>query len=120
MFLTDADRLTFLALLAETVKRFHWLVHVYTLMTTHFHIVIETPEPTLSRGMTSLNQSYVQKFNCCMAAPNWSLDLGVPLLDVMVLRSEGVAPSSGSPIQELRTATPYAGSNPPSRCPSMT
>ncbi len=63
MFLTDDDRLTFLALLAETVKRFHWLVHVYTLMTNHFHIVIETPEPTLSRGMKSLNQSYVQKFN---------------------------------------------------------
>ncbi len=63
IFRTDADRLLFLALLAEAVKRFRWVVHVYTLMTNHFHLVIETPEKTLSRGMQWLNGRYAQRFN---------------------------------------------------------
>ena len=63
IFRSDADRLLFLALLAEAVKRFRWVVHVYTLMSNHFHLVIETPERTLSRGMQWLNGRYAQKFN---------------------------------------------------------
>ncbi|HEU5163477.1 MAG TPA: transposase, partial [Thermoanaerobaculia bacterium] len=63
IFRSDADRLLFLALLAEAVIRFRWVVHVYTLMANHFHLVIETPERTLSRGMQWLNGRYAQKFN---------------------------------------------------------
>jgi REP element-mobilizing transposase RayT len=63
IFFDDADRLLFLGLLGEAVLRFHWLVHVYVLMTNHFHIVIETPEMTLSRGMKWLKQKYVQRVN---------------------------------------------------------
>jgi len=52
-----------LALLAEAVRRFRWVVHQFTLMTNHFHLVIETPEPTLSRGMKFVEGSYVQALN---------------------------------------------------------
>ncbi len=45
----DADRITFLVMLAEAIRRFAWVLHAYTLMTNHFHLVIETPT-TLSRG----------------------------------------------------------------------
>jgi REP element-mobilizing transposase RayT len=45
------------------VRRFGWIVHAYTLMTNHFHLVLETPEPTLSRGMKWLNGKYAQWFN---------------------------------------------------------
>jgi putative transposase len=48
IFFCDEDRLLLLALLAEAVRRFRWVVHQFTLMTNHFHLVIETPEPTLS------------------------------------------------------------------------
>ena len=51
IFRCNDDRLLFLALLAEAVRRFRWVIHQYSLMTNHFHIIIETPEPTLSRCM---------------------------------------------------------------------
>ena len=63
IFLSDGDRLTFLALLAEAVRRFGWIIHAYVLMTNHFHLVMETPEMTLSRGMKWLNSKYAQWFN---------------------------------------------------------
>jgi REP element-mobilizing transposase RayT len=63
IFRSDADRLLFLALLAAAVKRCNWIVHVYTLMSNHFHLVIETPEKTLSRGMQWLDGQYARRFN---------------------------------------------------------
>ncbi len=63
IFRRDADRILFLMILAEAAKRFEWIVHVYTLMTNHFHLVIETPEKTLSRGMQWLNGRYARRFN---------------------------------------------------------
>ena len=63
IFFCDEDRLLFLALLAEAVRRFRWVIHQYTLMTNHFHLMIETPEPTLSRGMKFVEGSYVQALN---------------------------------------------------------
>ncbi len=63
VFRCDEDRLAFLALLAEAVRRFRWVIHQYCLMTNHFHIIIETPEPTLSRGMKWFAGCYVQRFN---------------------------------------------------------
>jgi hypothetical protein len=33
-------------------------VHQFTLMTNHFHLALETPEPTLSRGMKWLEGKY--------------------------------------------------------------
>jgi REP element-mobilizing transposase RayT len=52
-----------LELLGEAVERYNWVVHEYELMTNHDHLVIDTPEPTLSRGMQWLNGTYVQWFN---------------------------------------------------------
>jgi putative transposase len=61
--LDDHDRRTFILLLAEAVRRFHWVLHQYVLMTNHFHLVVETPEPTLSRGMKWMIGKYAQGFN---------------------------------------------------------
>ena len=64
IFFSDDDRELFLTLLAEVVRRFHWIVDKYTLMTNHFHLLVETPEaPTLSRGMKWLQQKYVRAIN---------------------------------------------------------
>ena len=63
IYVDDDDRLMFLGLLAEAVRRFRWIVHAYTLMTNPFHLVIETPVPTLSRGMKWMNGKYAQWFN---------------------------------------------------------
>ena len=43
--------------------RFHWLCHAYCLMNNHYHLVIETPDGNLSKGMRQLNGIYTQAFN---------------------------------------------------------
>jgi putative transposase len=53
----------FLALLAQTCVRYEWLVGCYCLMGNHYHLLVTTPEPTLSVGMQWLNSCYAQWFN---------------------------------------------------------
>jgi putative transposase len=57
------DRRHFCQLLAETVEIFGWRLHAYVLMDNHFHLLVETPEPNLGRGMQWLNVSYSVWFN---------------------------------------------------------
>lgn len=59
----DADREQFLALLQHTVNRFGWYCHAYCLMDNHYHLLIETNSPTLSKGMKFLNGTYTQYYN---------------------------------------------------------
>ncbi len=63
VFLDDADRVQFLAVLGEVVVRFGWICHAYCLMNNHYHLLIETPEGNLARGMRQLNGVYTQRFN---------------------------------------------------------
>jgi putative transposase len=63
IFEDDEDRLEYLKILAEVVKRFNWLCHGYCLMTNHYHLVVETPEGNLSKGMRQLNGMYTQASN---------------------------------------------------------
>ena len=59
----DEDRTRCLEVLAHTVGRFHWRVHAYCLMDNHYHLLIETPEANLARGMRHFNGVYTQRFN---------------------------------------------------------
>jgi putative transposase len=59
----DSDRRSLLATLAGAVGKFGWLCHAYCLMDTHYHLVVETPEPNISAGMQRLNGTYAQRFN---------------------------------------------------------
>jgi len=61
IFLDDEDRSDFLATLGETVKRFGWICRAYCLMSNHYHLLLETPAPNLSRGMQLLNGVYTQR-----------------------------------------------------------
>ena len=63
MFLSDADRRHCLSLLGECADRYGWEVLSYCLMDTHWHLLVRTPEPTLSNGMRRLNSCYSQAFN---------------------------------------------------------
>jgi putative transposase len=63
IFRSSNDREMFLHFLGLAVKRFRWSVSGYVLMTNHFHIIVETHEATLSRGMHWLNTSYAGWFN---------------------------------------------------------
>jgi putative transposase len=63
VFRDGEDRKTFLATLGWVVERFGWRCHAYCLMDNHIHLLIETPQPNLSRGMRQLNGVYTQRFN---------------------------------------------------------
>lgn len=59
----DIDRTRFQEVLAQVLSRFHWLCLAYCQMGNHYHLLVETPLPNLSRGMRQLNGVYAQQFN---------------------------------------------------------
>lgn len=59
----DADRSRFLEVLAQVVSDANWVCHAYCLMGNHYHLVIETPDKNLSKGMRQLNGVYTQTSN---------------------------------------------------------
>jgi REP element-mobilizing transposase RayT len=63
IFSDDADRKAFLDVLAHVVEIFRWELHAYVLMGNHYHLLVATPEPNLSRGMRQVNGIYTQRFN---------------------------------------------------------
>ncbi|MCM8761947.1 MAG: transposase [Candidatus Omnitrophica bacterium] len=63
IFLEDDDRTLFLKILKEVKENFNWLYYAYCLMNNHYHLVVETPEGNLSRGMRYLNGTYTQLYN---------------------------------------------------------
>ncbi len=62
-FLNNEDRKLFLETLFHVVTRYGWLCHAYCLMDNHYHLLVETPKPTLCIGMRHLNGVYTQGFN---------------------------------------------------------
>ena len=63
IFIDDEDRGRFIDVLSIVVERFNWLCHAYCLMGNHYHLLIETPNANLSKGMRELNGVYTQGFN---------------------------------------------------------
>ena len=63
LFHDDPDRHEILGRLGEVVVRYGWQCLAYCLMTNHFHLVVKTVEPTISRGMQWLNSRYCEYFN---------------------------------------------------------
>jgi REP-associated tyrosine transposase len=63
VFVSDGDREMFLGLLCTSVERSGWLCHGYCLMSNHYHLVLETPQPTLAKGMHRLNHAYAKWVN---------------------------------------------------------
>ena len=63
IYLKDADRHAFLNILDKVCQQYNWTIHAYCLMTNHYHLLVETPDANLSRGMRQLNGVYTQKFN---------------------------------------------------------
>lgn len=59
----DDDRERFLRYFAATIKRHEWVCHAYCLMGNHYHLLLETAAPNLSKGMKWLNGAYAQSYN---------------------------------------------------------
>jgi putative transposase len=63
VFRDDEERAQFLAMLELGVTRCGWSCRSYCLLSTHFHLLISTPEPDLSTGMQYVNGRYAQWAN---------------------------------------------------------
>jgi len=63
IYLDDSDRELFMVVLGEACGLFNWTVHAWCLMGNHYHLLVETPDSNLSRGMRYLNGVYTQRFN---------------------------------------------------------
>src|SRR6266487_6027890 len=63
IFYDDADRVEFLRTLGQACLKTGWQVHAYCLMSNHFHLVLETPQPNLAARMKWLLGAYTQRFN---------------------------------------------------------
>ena len=63
IFDDDQDRRSFLTTLEQVVYRFNWVCHAWCLMDNHYHLLIQTPDGNLSRGMRQLNGVYTQASN---------------------------------------------------------
>jgi REP element-mobilizing transposase RayT len=50
-FSDDRDRERFVGLLSEMIGRYCDVLHAYVLMGNHYHLLIETPEGTVSRAL---------------------------------------------------------------------
>ena len=63
IYFDDDDRIAWLKILGSVCARFNWVVHAYCQMTNHYHLLVETVDGNLSRGMRQLNGQYTQQFN---------------------------------------------------------
>ncbi len=63
VFEDDRDRQRFLETVAEACQKTTWQIHAYCLMSNHFHLVIETPQPNLVVGMKWLLGTYTSRHN---------------------------------------------------------
>jgi len=60
IFLDEQDNRKFLELFGKTLERFNWICHAFCLMVNHYHLMIETPDANLSKGMHHLNATFCQ------------------------------------------------------------
>ena len=63
LFETDADRERYLFSLAESLQRYDVRLYLFSLMTNHIHLVLETPRANLSQFMQRLQTAYTVWFN---------------------------------------------------------
>jgi putative transposase len=63
IFFDDGDRKLFLRTLGETSDRFQVDVFAFVLMRNHYHLLLRTNSPNLSRAMQWLGLSYARRLN---------------------------------------------------------
>jgi REP element-mobilizing transposase RayT len=59
----DYDRKVFLDLLGKVIVEWNWACQAYCMMGNHYHLLVETPDGNLAKGMRQLNGVYTQLSN---------------------------------------------------------
>ncbi len=63
IFFGDDDYKVFLGVLEEMSKRFEVDIFAYVLMSNHYHLLIRTNQPNLSKSMQWVGTTYTRRFN---------------------------------------------------------
>ena len=63
IFKDKEDRKKFVSYFESATQRYDAVIHVYCLMTNHYHILMETPSGNLSQIMQHINGAYTTYFN---------------------------------------------------------
>lgn len=63
IFLDDDDRLTFFDMLRYTIRKYPFSIHSFTLMTNHYHMMIQTQNVPIGQIMGYVNSWYAKNFN---------------------------------------------------------
>ena len=63
IYLNNEDRCDWIDVLGNACQRFNWVVHAFCQMSNHYHLLLETVDGNLARGMRQLNGEYTQAFN---------------------------------------------------------
>jgi len=63
IFKSIRDREKLFEYFGKAVERYNLKIHTYCLMTNHYHLLIETPQPNLSQALRWINGSYAMYFN---------------------------------------------------------
>lgn len=62
IFFDDEDREAFIKVLEETADLWNFRIAAYCLMSNHYHLLLQTPDGNLPRGMRHINGVYTQRF----------------------------------------------------------
>lgn len=63
VFIEDTDRHRYLRMLADAKARYVFQMFVYTLMTNHIHLVLQTTKPNISQVIWWMHGHYAKEFN---------------------------------------------------------
>ena len=63
VFASEGAWQAFVRTLGEAAEQFRWQVHAYVVMSNHYHVALETPEPNLAPGMHWLQTTYATRHN---------------------------------------------------------
>ena len=63
VFADDTDRKRFLETLGEACARTAWRIHACVLMGNHYHLLVQTPAPSLVAGIKWLQGTCTQRYN---------------------------------------------------------
>lgn len=63
IFHDDDDRRFFLHTLSQACEMTGWRVHAWVLMSNHYHLFLQTPEPNLVAGMSWLQNTLTRRYN---------------------------------------------------------
>lgn len=58
LFHDSQDFVVFLMMLCSVIRELEWSCFSFCLMTNHYHMVLQTPEPNLPKGMHKLHCNY--------------------------------------------------------------